>query len=188
MRSQCISRCGVSTRSSAHSVSVMGMNNSNINNNRIHRKSASRVGNRDGDNDKNRRHCSAVAAPIPSSGESLEKQIPSSTLSFSVPPTGSTNMNRNNHISRQDVHQLEQYIYKYGKSISSLRNFNSVLTSIDANDGSRGKLIGNDRFWNEMCYNLESFNAVFTLVLLKVQLTIGNDNLQSFTRQSSAAF
>jgi len=53
--------------------------------------------------------------------------------------------------------------------VKALRRFNDALEGLSAEDLETKMW----RVWNEMAYNLESFNPVFTACLLKVQCTIG---------------
>jgi len=54
-------------------------------------------------------------------------------------------------------------------SIPALRRFHSLLENLPASEvHARLRPV-----WAELCYNLESFNPVFTAVLLKVQCTLG---------------
>ena len=74
-------------------------------------------------------------------------------------------------LSGDRLSAMEDELFASSASIPALRRFNERLAAVDIS--SRSSVVGNDRLWSEMCYNLESFNAVFTSVLLKVQLTIG---------------
>jgi hypothetical protein len=60
-------------------------------------------------------------------------------------------------------------VLQAGESVKALRRFNDALEGLSAEDLDTKMW----RVWNEMTYNLESFNPVFTACLLKVQCTIG---------------
>lgn len=71
-------------------------------------------------------------------------------------------------ISREQVQALEAELDQ-GASIAALRRFNDNLRSIPA---ERWEAVLRPVF-NELCFNLESFNPAFTSCLLMVQKTIG---------------
>jgi hypothetical protein len=56
-----------------------------------------------------------------------------------------------------------------GESVKALRRFNDLLEGLSAEQLDTQMW----RVWNEMAFNLESFNPVFTACLLKVQCTLG---------------
>eukprot|EP00877_Chromochloris_zofingiensis_P008465 jgi/Chrzof1/3872/Cz13g11260.t1 len=71
-------------------------------------------------------------------------------------------------ITREDVRSLEAELDK-GESVKALRRFNDNLRSIPAD---RCESVLRPVF-NELCFNLESFNPAFASCLLMVQKTIG---------------
>ncbi|KXZ50812.1 hypothetical protein GPECTOR_15g498 [Gonium pectorale] len=71
-------------------------------------------------------------------------------------------------ISKEQVEALEAELDQ-GASIAALRRFNDALRNIPAD---RWESVLRPVF-NELCFNLESFNPAFTSCLLMVQRTIG---------------
>ncbi|GLC44659.1 hypothetical protein PLESTB_001330700 [Pleodorina starrii] len=71
-------------------------------------------------------------------------------------------------ISKEQVQALEAELDQ-GASIAALRRFNDALRNIPAD---RWESVLRPVF-NELCFNLESFNPAFTSCLLMVQRTIG---------------
>ncbi|KAK3271385.1 hypothetical protein CYMTET_20262 [Cymbomonas tetramitiformis] len=74
-------------------------------------------------------------------------------------------------ISREAVQSLEAELDN-GESVKALRRFNDILANLSEEKW-------NDRMWmvwNELAHNLESFNPIFTAVMLKVQCTIGHSD------------
>mmetsp|Transcript_17101 Transcript_17101/g.47724 ORF Transcript_17101/g.47724 Transcript_17101/m.47724 type:complete len:333 (+) Transcript_17101:92-1090(+) len=71
-------------------------------------------------------------------------------------------------ISRETVRALEAELDR-SESVAALRSFNLALANLDA-DTWKAKL---RPVLRELAYNLESFNPLFTAVLLKVQCGIG---------------
>ena len=56
-----------------------------------------------------------------------------------------------------------------GAAVPALKRFHSALEALPR-EGIHARM---KPVWNELCYNLESFNPAFTAVLLKVQTTLG---------------
>jgi len=77
-------------------------------------------------------------------------------------------------VSREVVRGLEVSLDEHAASIPALRRFHSLLENLPA-DAVAARL---RPVWAELCYNLESFNPVFTAVLLKVQCTIGQSDYE----------
>jgi hypothetical protein len=75
-------------------------------------------------------------------------------------------------VSRDLVRGLERELDTAAASIPALRRFHSLLETLPA-DAVAQRLAP---VWAELCYNLESFNPVFTAVMLKVQCTIGQSD------------
>mmetsp|Transcript_14649 Transcript_14649/g.48079 ORF Transcript_14649/g.48079 Transcript_14649/m.48079 type:complete len:328 (+) Transcript_14649:18-1001(+) len=73
-------------------------------------------------------------------------------------------------VSVEAVRALEAEL-DTGRSVAALRRFNDALAALPSDVGELERRM--EPVWAEFAYNLESFNAVFTAVLLKVQLTIG---------------
>ena len=75
-------------------------------------------------------------------------------------------------VSRDVVRGLERELDTTAQSLPALRRFHSLLEQLPA-DQVHSRLAP---VWAELCYNLESFNPVFTAVLLKVQCTLGQSD------------
>lgn len=71
-------------------------------------------------------------------------------------------------VSKAAIQSLEAEL-DAGESVKALRRFNDLLEGLSAEQLDTQMW----RVWNEMAYNLESFNPVFTACLLKVQCTLG---------------
>mmetsp|Transcript_4518 Transcript_4518/g.16195 ORF Transcript_4518/g.16195 Transcript_4518/m.16195 type:complete len:335 (+) Transcript_4518:136-1140(+) len=73
-------------------------------------------------------------------------------------------------ITRDRVRELEGLL-DGGESLYALSRFNNALRALpdDVDEVDRRMRA----VWLELCFNLESFNPIFTAVLLKVQCTIG---------------
>uniref|UniRef100_A0A7S0WIL9 Uncharacterized protein n=1 Tax=Chlamydomonas leiostraca TaxID=1034604 RepID=A0A7S0WIL9_9CHLO len=80
----------------------------------------------------------------------------------------STNANLPKLISKEQVVSLEAELDQ-GASVAALRRFNDALRALPAD---RWAAVLRPVF-NELCFNLESFNPAFTSCLLMVQRTIG---------------
>eukprot|EP01026_Neomeris_dumetosa_P056019 TRINITY_DN5114_c0_g1_i1.p2 TRINITY_DN5114_c0_g1~~TRINITY_DN5114_c0_g1_i1.p2 ORF type:complete len:307 (-),score=48.43 TRINITY_DN5114_c0_g1_i1:161-1081(-) len=74
-------------------------------------------------------------------------------------------------ISKEAVQNLESLLDQ-GVSVTALRRFNDNLRKLTP-ENWRGKL---RPVFNELAYNLESFNPAFTAVLLALQCTIGRSD------------
>ncbi len=75
-------------------------------------------------------------------------------------------------VSRDVVRGLEREMDETAAAIPALRRFHTLLETLPA-EAVAARLAP---VWAELCYNLESFNPVFTAVMLKVQCTIGQSD------------
>jgi len=104
-----------------------------------------------------------VAIAAPERPNSLP-QVPGSVRK-SPPVVGPT-------VSRDVVRGLERELDTTAQSLPALRRFHTLLEQLPADEVHRRLA----PVWAELCYNLESFNPVFTAVLLKVQCTLGQSD------------
>jgi hypothetical protein len=75
-------------------------------------------------------------------------------------------------VSREVVRGLEREMDATALSLPALRRFHTLLEQLPAKEvHTRLATV-----WAELCYNLESFNPVFTAVMLKVQCTLGQSD------------
>jgi len=74
-------------------------------------------------------------------------------------------------ISKSTIQELEKEL-DFGESVKALRRFNDALENVSPEVFETRMW----RVWNELAYNLESFNPVFTACLLKVQCTLGHSD------------
>lgn len=74
-------------------------------------------------------------------------------------------------VTRQTIQQLEAELDN-GESVKALRRFNDALESLSP-EAFETRM---EAVWNELSYNLESFNPVFTACMLKVQCTLGSSD------------
>lgn len=76
-----------------------------------------------------------------------------------------------NTVTRQTIQELEAELDN-GESVKALRRFNNTLEGLSSKEFETRM----EGVWNELAYNLESFNPVFTACLLKVQCTLGSSD------------
>jgi len=81
-------------------------------------------------------------------------------------------------VSRETIRSLEREL-DGGASVAALREFNDALAALPA-PGLHARM---RPVWNELAHNLETFNPVFTAVMLKLQLTVG---LSDYERRDAA--
>lgn len=72
-------------------------------------------------------------------------------------------------LSREQLRAMEHELDGCAVSVAALKRFHEAVEQLPAGE-AQARLA---RVWPELCVNLESFNAVFTAVLLKVQCTLG---------------
>jgi len=79
-------------------------------------------------------------------------------------------------LSRAQILALERELDN-GESIYWLRRFNKALSSLPDDETAVRAIMR--PVWNELAYNLESFNPLFTAAVLKVQNTLGSSDYEA---------
>lgn len=109
-----------------------------------------------------RRVAAAVASPMKESTWATNLHGPTDAVQRSGLPQ---------LVSKEEVVALESMLDQ-GAGVAALRRFNDALRNIPAD---RWESVLRPVF-NELCYNLESFNPAFTSCILMVQRTIGRSD------------
>lgn len=78
-------------------------------------------------------------------------------------------------LSKEQIMSLEAELDN-GEAMPWLRRFNEALDNLPEDEGTCHALMR--PVWNELAYNLESFNPIFTACMLKVQCTMGHSNYE----------
>jgi len=79
-------------------------------------------------------------------------------------------------LSREQIVEMEKELDN-GQSIYWLRRFNDALAALPDDEEKVHAIMR--PVWNELAYNLESFNPLFTACLLKVQNTLGSSDYEA---------